>query len=154
MYWSDCGKMARIERAVMDGNGRTELHTGLGCPDGLTLDYTNQKIYWIDEYHDTIEYSSMDGSNRVLLDRRPDDIFHPFSLTLYMDRLFWTDLQSHKIFSTHSNLPDDNIVAVLDRVQTIPQGIEVVSQDRQQEGESNTIQSVNTHAFMMCIHSH
>ena len=140
MYWSDWGRTARIERAVMDGTGRTELHTALRWPNGLTLDYTNQRIYWIDAYLNTIEYSSLDGSNRVLLDRRSDDIFHPFSLTLYESRLFWSDWYNFTIFSTHSILQDDNIVAVFSGIALAPQGIEVVSQKRQQEGASNAIE--------------
>jgi len=50
------GDVAKIERASMDGDARRTLHnTDLVWPNGLTLDYQNQVLYWIDAFLDKIE---------------------------------------------------------------------------------------------------
>ena len=134
MYWSDWGEEARIERAGMDGSNRTVLHnTGLVWPNGITIDYTNQKLYWIDANLDTLEYSNVDGTGRTLLEQG-GEIFHPFSITLEKDYLFWTDWQEMAIFTRHKDLPNDTIISVYDQLVYRPNGIEAVTSDRQKNG--------------------
>ena len=133
MYWSDWGEQARIERAGMDGSHRTALHdTDLTWPNGITIDYENQKLYWVDASLDTLECSSVDGSGRTLLER-DDVILHPFSITLEKDFLFWTDWQQFGIFTTHKYQPNDTII-FLYRLAFRPFGIEAVTPDRQRNG--------------------
>jgi len=46
MFWTDWGQTAKIERAFMDGEDRRVLHeVGLSQPNGITIDYAEQKIY-------------------------------------------------------------------------------------------------------------
>ena len=121
----------------MDGSDREILHdTDLTGPNGLTIDIPNQRIYWIDAGRDTIEFSNTDGSQRTLLERRDDEIFHPFSITLADEFLFWTDWVQLAIYTTHKDLPNDNVVELDLYTQLInqPHGIEAVTPDRQPEG--------------------
>ena len=135
MYWSDWGEEARIECAGMDGSNRTILHnTNLIWPNGITIDYVNQRIYWIDASLDTVEYSNVDGTGRTLLERVDDEIFHPFSITLENQFIFWTDWNQLAIFSTHKDLPNDNIISLYNELVDRPHGIEAVSPDRQTDG--------------------
>ena len=139
MYWSDWGSEPRIERAGMDGSNRSTLHnTSLVWPNGLTLDYPNQILYWIDASLDTIEYSNVDGSGRTLLERMDGEIYHPFSLTLKDEYIYWTDWDQLSIFKTHKDRPNDPIVPVYSGLTQRPFGIEVVSPDRQPEGMSDS----------------
>ena len=49
MYWTDWGTHAKIERATLGGNFRTEIvNSSLVWPNGLTLDYEEQRLYWAD----------------------------------------------------------------------------------------------------------
>ena len=50
LFWSDWNRDAPvIERANLDGTGRTVLvEDGLGLPNGLTIDYSLEKICWAD----------------------------------------------------------------------------------------------------------
>ena len=137
MYWSGWGDVVRIERAGMDGSDRTVLHnTSLVWPNGITLDIPSQTIYWIDASLDTIEFSYTDGTGRTLLERRSDEIFHPFSITLADDFLFWVDWVEQTIFTTHRDRPDDNIVRLnlFSSLLYPPHGIEAVTPERQPEG--------------------
>lgn len=49
MYWTDWGTNAKIERATLGGNFRVEIvNSSLVWPNGLTLDYDEQRLYWAD----------------------------------------------------------------------------------------------------------
>ena len=55
----------------MDGNDRLVIvNTKLFWPNGLTLDYAADKLYWVDAKHHVIESASLNGSQRtIVLDR-------------------------------------------------------------------------------------
>uniref|UniRef100_A0ABM0MCB5 Prolow-density lipoprotein receptor-related protein 1-like n=1 Tax=Saccoglossus kowalevskii TaxID=10224 RepID=A0ABM0MCB5_SACKO len=63
MYWTDWGAKPYIGRAGMDGSDVTRLVTEkLGWPNGLTIDYGSQRIYWADAREDYIESINMNGT--------------------------------------------------------------------------------------------
>ena len=51
----------------------------LGFPNGLSIDYEMQRLYWVDAKLDKIETSDFNGDNRAVLIR---DIIHPFGLAV------------------------------------------------------------------------
>ena len=62
MYWTDWVQrasrtaIAKIERAHMDGTNREVLvDTNVNWPNGLSIDYRNNKLYWCDAFTDRIE---------------------------------------------------------------------------------------------------
>lgn len=130
MYWTDWGAVAKIERASMDGSDRRVLHsTGLTWPNGLTIDYPAQKIYWADASLDRIEYSNVDGSGRFILFSGLD---HPFSITLQGNLLFWTDWFNNAIHVAHKILgASEGNLTLYSNLRDRPFGIEAVSSTRQ-----------------------
>lgn len=57
VYWTDWADRAYIGRAGMDGREKTVIiSTKLEWPNGLTIDYTNDKLYWTDAHLNYIEY--------------------------------------------------------------------------------------------------
>jgi hypothetical protein len=65
MFWSDWGDMALIGKAGMDGsNPEAFISTGLHFPNGLTVDYHNSRLYWVDAKLLVIESVKLDGSDR------------------------------------------------------------------------------------------
>ncbi|GAB0097057.1 low-density lipoprotein receptor-related protein 4 [Sergentomyia squamirostris] len=96
LFWSDWGPNPKIERAFLDGSGRqTIVNEGVFWPNGLTIDYPANRIYWADARHHVIESSRYDGSDRkkILSNHLP----HPFALTLFEDSMFWTDWHTKSI---------------------------------------------------------
>ena len=71
VYWTDWGNAPKIERSGLDGNDRTPLITApdVHWPNGITVDYTNKKLYWCDGYLNKIKMSNMDGSGVELSNR-------------------------------------------------------------------------------------
>ena len=81
MYWTDWGKDPKIERAFMDGSNRSMLfNTSLGWPNGLALDYVENKIYWGDAKTDKIEVANVNGTGRRVL--VSDKLPHIFGFSL------------------------------------------------------------------------
>ncbi|XP_076470996.1 low-density lipoprotein receptor-related protein 4-like isoform X2 [Babylonia areolata] len=96
LFWTDWGKTPKIERAGMDGSLRTTIaNSSLFWPNGLTIDYATERLYWADAKHHVIESAALDGKNRrtVINEGLP----HPFALTLFEDELYWTDWYTKSI---------------------------------------------------------
>ena len=53
----------------MDGSNRRTIAQGLNVkgPVGITLDYTEDKVYWVDEYLRTMWKMDLDGGKRFVL---------------------------------------------------------------------------------------
>lgn len=70
MYWTDWGEIPKIERAGMDGTNRSMIiDKEIYWPNGLTLDYSQEKLYWADAKHNFIHRSNLDGSSRYRQNR-------------------------------------------------------------------------------------
>ncbi|KAJ8982651.1 hypothetical protein NQ317_019052 [Molorchus minor] len=96
VFWTDWGPNPKIERSEMDGRNRMNIITeSVFWPNGLTIDYTTNQLYWADAKHNVIETSRLDGSGRkkVLSKGLP----HPFALTIFEDAIFWTDWHTRSI---------------------------------------------------------
>ena len=81
MYWTDWDPARpRIERASLaDGSGRIVVAgSGLIQPNGLTIDYIDNRIFWADAVTDKIESANLDGTDRQLV--YYTGAFHPFGL--------------------------------------------------------------------------
>ncbi|KAF7469395.1 low-density lipoprotein receptor-related protein 4 [Marmota monax] len=98
MYWTDWGASPKIERAGMDASNRQVIiSSNLTWPNGLAIDYGSQRLYWADAGMKTIEFAGLDGSKRKVL--IGSQLPHPFGLTLYGERIYWTDWQTKSIQS-------------------------------------------------------
>ena len=122
----------------MDGQDRVALiTTGLTSPYGLTVDYAEQKIYWVDAFLDKIEYANMDGTDRVTLTTLPPGfgLEVPFSLTLEGDYLYWTEWDKNALYSVHKT-EGGNVTQLLSELILNPNGIQTVSASRRPYGEN------------------
>ena len=132
MYWTDWGSSPRIEKASMDGTRRTVIHsTGLVWPNGLTLDYTTQTLYWVDASIDRIESSNVNGLNRRVLTTA--GIEHPYGIDFFQGTIFWTDGTRGAILSADVTQPNNSRITV-SNVRGVAMVIKVVSLERQQQG--------------------
>ncbi len=119
----------------MDGTSRTVLHnltSQLGWPNALTIDYKDQRLYWMGAHGDTIESLNVDGTGHVVVTTEFSHN-HPFDSTFYQGRLYWTALSYDAVFTVHSTLPD-NVTQVVSVPLYDPLGIHVIASSRQPEG--------------------
>lgn len=92
MFWTDWGEVPKIERAAMDGDPSTRMvivSDDIFWPNGLTVDYENELIYWADGRLWFIAVMDYYGKNRRKIISHGLD--YPFAITYFDSRLFWTD---------------------------------------------------------------
>ena len=73
MYWTDWGTNAKIETATMGGYSRRSLvDRGLVWPNGLTMDYEQNLLYWADAnlYVSLVILVGIDEISSSLFERR------------------------------------------------------------------------------------
>ena len=93
MFWCDWGAIPRIERAGMDGSHRQVIiKDSVRWPNGLTVDYVLDKLYWVDAKLNTIGSSNLDGSGSRTILR------HPFSISVFSELVYWTEWDTHSIY--------------------------------------------------------
>ena len=78
--------MPKIEFSSLDGKNRAVfIDSDLDKPLGLTIDYMNDRLYWVDDYHETVEHIDIaTAANRVTI-QLGADFAHPklFGLAVY-----------------------------------------------------------------------
>lgn len=92
MFWTDWGERPKIERSSMDGDPSSRqviIDTNIIWPNGLTVDFTTNNIFWADAKLVKFERADFDGGNRVVFN--PERMKHPFALTVGNEYIFWTD---------------------------------------------------------------
>ena len=90
MFWTDWYRNApAIETSNMDGTEREVfVDTGLGLPNGLTLDIQSQQICWGDAGVRKIECIRTDGIGRRVI---TEDAQYPFDVSLYGNDIYYSD---------------------------------------------------------------
>uniref|UniRef100_UPI003D9CB815 low-density lipoprotein receptor-related protein 2a precursor n=1 Tax=Danio rerio TaxID=7955 RepID=UPI003D9CB815 len=133
MYWTDWGTSAKIERATLGGNFRTEIvNTSLVWPNGLTLDYDDQRLYWADASLQKIERCSLTGTNREVI---VSTAIYPFAMTVYDQHIYWTDWNTRSIYRANKHDGSDQRV-MLQNLPSRPMDIHVLSNSKQQQCSS------------------
>ncbi|XP_077997838.1 low-density lipoprotein receptor-related protein 2-like [Glandiceps talaboti] len=92
IYYTDWSvSYAHIGRVGMDGTNQSVViqDDKVGWPNGLTIDFTTDRLYWADAHFDYIAFADLDGNNRHEV--TGFEIAHPFALTLFEDSIYWTD---------------------------------------------------------------
>ncbi|XP_060711274.1 low density lipoprotein receptor a isoform X2 [Hemiscyllium ocellatum] len=133
LYWSDWGSPAKIEKGGLNGVDRMPLVTeGIEWPNGITLDLVNQRLYWVDSKLHTLSSIGVAGDNRKTLIISPEKLTHPFSIALFEDKVFWTDMDHEAIFSAN-RLTGGDILTVIENLD-VPQDIVLYHNLRQPKG--------------------
>ena len=73
----------------MNGQFKEDIITTLlRAPTGLTIDYPNNKLFWLDSKMHHIESSDLDGKNRRHV---VCNLHHPFDVAVFGDNVYWSD---------------------------------------------------------------
>ncbi|TMS19458.1 Low-density lipoprotein receptor-related protein 1 [Larimichthys crocea] len=133
LFWTDWdASLPRIEAASMSGQGRKTIHkeTGNGgWPNGLTVDYLERRILWIDARSDAIYSAKYDGSGLIEVLRGHEYLSHPFAVTMYGGEVYWTDWRTNTL--AKANKWTGSNVTVVQRTNTQPFDLQVYHPSRQ-----------------------
>jgi len=138
LYMTDWGASPRIEKMHLDGSGRaTIVAQNLVWPNAVTIDFTEPALYWADAFTDIIARGDLDGNNVVIL-LRGTNTYHPFSLTVFGEYLYWTDWSHNSIERISKRTPNSTHVTITGE-HSRPSGIHVVHPNRQPGGEGENV---------------
>lgn len=118
-------------------------------PNGLTLDYTLERVYWIDARSDSIHTVNYDGGDHHLVIRNQEMLSHPFSISLFENHVYWTDWQTHSVI--RANKFNGSDLSVLQRTVTQPFGIQILHSSRQPRDASNPCSQANGGCSHLCL---
>lgn len=149
LFWTDWGDVPKIERAAMNGDSETRrviVSDHIFWPNGLTVDYASELIYWTDGRLKFIAVMDYNGKNRRNVVSQGLD--YPFAITFYDKRLYWTDWKTwciHTIDTRAQSHPRE-----LFHGEYIPGDIEVWDPKRQPYGD-NPCKQNNGNCSHLCL---
>lgn len=130
MFWTDWGDSPKIERAGMNGDPISRqviVSSHIIWPNGLTIDYANERIYWIDGKLQLFEVMDYNGGNRKKVVSGMD---YPFALTQYQNKFYWTDWRTGSIHYYDQSTPNKSAQVLL-HSDKMPMDIHVWDAQRQ-----------------------
>ncbi|XP_026739011.1 low-density lipoprotein receptor-related protein 6 [Trichoplusia ni] len=98
MFWTDWGEVPKIERAGMNGDPATRkviIKENIFWPNGITIDYDNNLIYWVDAKLHFVDVIDFNGEKRKSVVK--EDLVYPYALAFYSNKLYWTDWKTWSI---------------------------------------------------------
>lgn len=102
LFWTDWNSIRpSISRSNMDGSDVRELFTkpDVAWPNGVTIDYMAERLYWVDASKDYIASSDLDGKNFHKVLQQDPYVQHPFAVAVLKDVMYWDDWKKNSVFS-------------------------------------------------------
>ncbi|XP_070544757.1 low-density lipoprotein receptor-related protein 4-like [Ptychodera flava] len=96
LYLSCWGASPRIIQSKLDGTEMSPLvYSSIVQPNGLTLDFIDERLYWVDNGTKTLESIHVNGTDRQIVHFMGDR--QAYSLSMFLDHVYWTDWKRNTI---------------------------------------------------------
>ncbi|CAH1244503.1 LRP6 [Branchiostoma lanceolatum] len=98
LFWTETGAAPRVARATLAGTEtRTLLVFGVSVaqPKELAIDFLEDRIYWVDGFHGTVQSCDVDGQN--LVSYPPIANVDLSGITIYKDYVIMTDSDNQRL---------------------------------------------------------
>ncbi|KAL3851788.1 hypothetical protein ACJMK2_015497 [Sinanodonta woodiana] len=106
MFWTEKGTLPHIGRASMNGdNIQFIIKSEINQPTGITIDYSENKIYWTDNVLDRVERSDFNGNGRYIVSEETGAKL--LDIVLSGNYLFFTALERQYVTKMNKNNKDD-----------------------------------------------
>ncbi|XP_054157104.1 very low-density lipoprotein receptor-like isoform X1 [Oppia nitens] len=118
VYWTEWGEHPGIYMAGMDGSNKHHLiNNNLIWPNGIALDSATNRLYWSDAKVGRIEYMDLKTNQRVIV--LSDKVFHPFSLDVFEDWVYWSDWMTYSLDKSHKLTGHNQSILIRERDEQI-----------------------------------
>lgn len=107
IYWTDWAEFnPSISRANLDGSDSKKIvqHPHVMWPNGVTIDYKNDQIYWTDGRLRYIGRCDLDGGKLTVITRMRKSKSHPYAIAVHNSTIFWNDFKSHEIHMVNKGI--------------------------------------------------
>ena len=95
----------------MDGTSRRVIVSeNVGAPNGLTMDHSSNRLYWIDAKLDRMEEFDLNNRKRRVILSFTADV-SPFGLAMHQDWLYWSDWKTKTISRVSTSRGKKEIIA-------------------------------------------
>ncbi|XP_052741747.1 low-density lipoprotein receptor-related protein 2 [Bicyclus anynana] len=130
IFFSEWDRPANISRANTDGSGLLVFeNVTLGWPNGLSIDFGADRVYWCDALLDHVQHARLDGTDVKTVNSRL--IRHPFSIVIYKEFMYITDWRLDAIVRLHKSTGEQEDVMVREPQTNRLYGVKVYSQEIQ-----------------------
>lgn len=130
IFFSEWDRPANISRAYTDGTNLIVFkNVTLGWPNGLSVDFARDRLYWCDALLDHVQHSKLDGTDVVTVNSRL--IRHPFSIVIHKDWMYITDWRLDAIIRLNKFTGGDEEIIVREGQTNRLYGVKVYGESEQ-----------------------
>ncbi|XP_055389216.1 sortilin-related receptor-like [Condylostylus longicornis] len=102
LFWTEWStQKPSLSRSNLDGTDIIVLFSkpDVVWPNGVTIDYFSQRIYWVDASRDYIGSCDLNGKSFAKILEHDSRVAHPFAVAIYKDLMYWDDWKMNSIYS-------------------------------------------------------
>lgn len=130
IFFSEWDRPANITRANTDGTDLLVFkNVTLGWPNGLSIDFKEDRVYWCDALLDHVQHSNLDGTDIKTVNSRL--VRHPFSIVIHNDWMYITDWRLDAIIRLHKLTGEQEEMMVREPQTNRLYGVKVYSHEVQ-----------------------
>lgn len=127
IFFSEWDRPANISRAYTDGTNLLVFeNVTLGWPNGLSIDFDLNRLYWCDALLDHVQHSKLDGTDVKTVSSRL--IRHPFSIVIHKEFMYITDWRLDAIVRLHKLTGEQEDIMVREPQTNRLYGVKVYSE--------------------------
>lgn len=102
LFWTDWNALRpSVSRSNLDGSDIKTLFSKpeVVWPNGVTIDYIAERLYWVDASKDYIASSDIDGKHFIKILQQDSRVAHPFAVAVLKDLMYWDDWKMNSVYS-------------------------------------------------------
>ncbi|KAJ0178036.1 hypothetical protein K1T71_005859 [Dendrolimus kikuchii] len=130
IFFSEWDRPANISRANTDGSGLLVFENAtLGWPNGLSIDFEADRVYWCDALLDHVQHARLDGTDIKTVSSKL--IRHPFSIVIHKEFMYITDWRLDAIVRLHKLTGEQEDIMIREPQTNRLYGVKVYSEQIQ-----------------------
>ncbi|XP_063967314.1 sushi, von Willebrand factor type A, EGF and pentraxin domain-containing protein 1-like [Lytechinus pictus] len=132
MFWTEFGPPSQLERANLDGTGHMLIKTGLNSPNGLAIDFINDRLFYATRGDGVINSVDFDGLESQRIYQKSGAKY--FDIELFRGYLYFTEWGTDSGLHAVSLTKQELVKSM--HVSKVAYGVRMYDDTRQPDGIS------------------